>query len=148
MTTTTFTPRMDAELARAELRVIFPPGSTARTVLRHVSRSGMARWISVIGPDGDDVTVKVAAAIGERVHERAGSFCIRVNGCGMDMGFSLVYELSSVLWRDGYWCQIGTDNGPNQGPDYCPSNAHVNEQDWSHADIPHTDGYAVSQRWL
>jgi hypothetical protein len=143
MTTTTFTPRMDAEQARDELRVIFPVGSTAKTVLRHVSRSGMARWLSVIAPDGEDVTVKVAAATGERVHERAGSFCIRVNGCGMDMGFSLVYGLSRTLYREGHPCIIGPD------VTYCPSNDHVNDQRWDHYEELHADGgYAIGQRWL
>jgi hypothetical protein len=143
---TPFRPAKDAAEAREELRRIFPPGSTARTILRHVSASGMNRWISIIGPDAENLSWLVAAALGEKVYERAGAFCLRVPGCGMDPGFGLVYTLSEVLYRDGWLCQIGADTG--RGPDWCPSNHHTNAGDWTHTEQPHTDGYAISQRWL
>jgi hypothetical protein len=34
----------EIQSARAELRKLLPPGSTAYTVLRHVASSGMTRW--------------------------------------------------------------------------------------------------------
>lgn len=39
-----------------------------------------------------------------------------MNGCGMDMGFSLVYDLGRVLFRDNFRC-IGKG---------CPSSDHDN----------------------
>lgn len=148
MTHAPFAPAKPATDAADELRAIFPPGSTARTILRHVSKSGMTRWISVMDADGESVTWLVAAAMGEKIHERGGHHTIKVTGCGMDQGFSLVYNLAAVLYRDGYPCQIVDGvTAPDEGY-HCPSNHHVNAGDWSHLDTPHTDGYAVSQRWM
>jgi hypothetical protein len=75
------------------------------TILRKVSSSGMSRHISlVIAKDGElyDITYYAAAALGESLYETNGHRAIRQNGCGMDMGFNLVYNLSSVLYGDGY----------------------------------------------
>lgn len=76
-------------------------GDTPRvyTVLRHVSASGMSRDISLFVADADglhDITYTAAAVLGERVRDVNGHRAIRVGGCGMDMGFHLVYSLS---WR-------------------------------------------------
>jgi len=70
----------------------------------------MSRDISLVVADSDgrisDITYYAAAAMGDRLIERNGSRAIRVNGSGMDMGFHLVYNLSSVLFhgedRAGY----------------------------------------------
>ena len=79
------------------------------TILRHVSSSGMSRDISLVIADGGelvDVTYYAAQALGDKLTERNGHRVIRVNGCGMDMGFHLVYNLASVLFhgqeRAGY----------------------------------------------
>ncbi len=128
-----------------QLREIFPPGSTAYTILRHVSRSGMMRHISVIGPNTEDVTFWVARAMNEKQDPRNGG--IKVSGCGMDMGFHLVYGMSHTLYPSGYPCSGSRDT--------CRSAEH--RQGRRHGDAPvpyspdetHTDGgYAVSQRWL
>ena len=128
--------------ARDRLRELFPAGSTVHTVLRHVSQSGMSRSISVLAIDEDgprDVSYLVARALGDRVDQHRGG--VKVTGCGMDMGFHLVYALSSVLYRDGYTCT----------GDRCPSNTHVNpgpDRDARGPGVVHTDGYALSQRWV
>ena len=79
------------------------------TILRHVSDSGMSRDISLLYVKGKEIyhlNYSVARALGDRLVSRNGSDAIRVNGCGMDMGFHLVYNLSSVLFhgqdRAGY----------------------------------------------
>jgi hypothetical protein len=79
------------------------------TILRHVSDSGMSRDISLIYVKGKSVyhlNYSVAQALGDRLVSRNGSDAIRVHGTGMDMGFHLVYSLSSVLYagqdRAGY----------------------------------------------
>lgn len=72
------------------------------TILRHVSSSGMSRDISLIYIKNGDpyfITYHAAHALGDSLKERNGSDAIRVNGCGMDMGFHLVYNLSSVLFK-------------------------------------------------
>jgi hypothetical protein len=64
----------------------------------------------------------VALAIGAKQAMRNGrrQDAIVIGGCGMDMGFHLVYELSHVLYASGYACL---------GKGACPSNYHVNHRD-------------------
>jgi hypothetical protein len=103
----------DKELSKETLLKDYFNGqdrATVYTVLRSVSSSGMTRHISlkVVDSDGDilDITYLAAQALGDKLQERNGFNTIRVNGCGMDMGFHLVYSLSSVLYagqdRAGY----------------------------------------------
>lgn len=85
---------------------------TAYTIIRHVSASGMTRDISVKVIDGDgrlrDVSWHVAKVLGWTLRDVSGNWAVRVTGCGMDMGFYLVYTLSHVLYdgdtdRPGYF---------------------------------------------
>lgn len=129
-----------------ELRTIFPVGSTARTILRHVSASGMTRWISVVAPTAEevtDVTYMVARVLGEKIDRRHDG--IKVGGCGMDMGFDLVYRMSRKLYPHGFEC-IGRDS---EARVFCPANDHANgDRDYTPHHHAHAGGYAVSQRWL
>jgi len=136
--------RTEQREAVDQLRAILPPGSTVHTVLRHVSRSGMSRSISLVvcdnGEPSDITWLAVRAGLGRFDRDRGG---IKVAGCGMDMGFSLVYDLGRTIYPDGHCCS---------GPD-CPSNDHSNGDrtyngngDWTHT---HADGgYALRHRWL
>jgi hypothetical protein len=77
-------------------------GDTVYTVIRSVSSSGMSRTMSVkIVRDNrvDDITFHVAHALDYPLVEVNGSRAIRVGGAGMDLGFHVVYSLSSVLFR-------------------------------------------------
>ena len=120
------------------------PGDTVFTVLRHVSRSGMQREIGVVllspGTNGRRMdrhpNYAVAAALGLKLSKNGDA--VKVDGCGMDMGFHLVYELGAALWPNGYTC-----TGPG-----CQSNAHTNG-DRDYTPHMHGDGgYALQQRWL
>jgi hypothetical protein len=78
------------------------PGTKVYTIMRHVSSSGMSRNISLVIANGEeviDITYYAAHALGDKLIESKGHRAIRVNGCGMDMGFHLVYNLSSVLFK-------------------------------------------------
>jgi hypothetical protein len=97
------------EEARENLQKWVKPGDTLYTVLRHVSRSGMSRRISVVKPyiRDDDGTIdfvrldyNVAGALGWPIKSAKEGIC--VDGCGMDMGFHLIYELGQVLFGNGY----------------------------------------------
>ena len=94
------------------------PGDRLHTILRHCSRSGMMRAIQVVklGHEGIEAHLgwNVAKALGWSYNETHEG--VKVQGCGMDMGFHLVYELSHALWPNGYGC-IGED---------CSSNDHSN----------------------
>jgi len=106
---------------------LLKPGDTVYTILRHVARSGMSRSIQLkIVLDGDivDITYYAARAMGDRIDAKHGG--IRIGGCGMDMGFALVYALGRALWPQGTPEPHGTRNGE---PD-------------------HEGGYALKQRWI
>jgi hypothetical protein len=126
------------------LREEIKPGETLQTILRHVSSSGMSRSISIIQIKRGstfDWTWLVARAIGEKIDQKHDG--IKIQGAGMDMGFELVYRLSMALYggKRGYPC-LG---------DKCPSNVHVNDRDAPRGKgkgIRHSDGYALSHRWL
>jgi hypothetical protein len=102
--------RLDREYAKERLLTHYlKPGTKVYTILRHVSSSGMSRNISLVIANGDeviDITYYAAHALEDKLIESKGHRAIRVNGCGMDMGFHLVYNLSSVLFagqdRAGY----------------------------------------------
>lgn len=89
-----------------KLRAWFPKGSTVYTLLRHVSRSGMQRQISVVAIiDKDDVrhpNYSVSRVLGYRLNKGGMHDAIIVNGAGMDMGFEIAYSLASKLYGDGY----------------------------------------------
>ena len=116
------------------LRRMLPPGTEVRTILRHVSRSGMMRHISII-INGEDKTYWVARVLNLKRAEDGG---VKVGGVGMDMGYSLVYDLSTVLYPTGFEC----------AGERCPACDHHNgDRDYS----PHhhrDGGYAIRQRWL
>ena len=93
--------------AASRLRSIFPPMSTATTIVRHVTASGMGRSISVLAPAGNDpadrypimdVSADVARVLGSKVDSDRGG--VYVQGCGMDMTFHLVYSLSRALYQE------------------------------------------------
>ena len=74
------------------------------TILRHVSSSGMTRHIDIVLPsDGSFNNISYYAAI-VMDNNRAKDGSIKVSGCGMDMGFNLVYNLMFTLF--GKWDQI------------------------------------------
>ena len=98
---------MTKEEAIKILKEEIKKGDTLWTQLNHVSRSGMMRHISVRQIKKDyplDWTRLVSSALDwKQGKNRLGNDNgIKVGGCGMDMGFHLVYTLSSVLYDDGY----------------------------------------------
>ena len=131
---------VERERARDQLREILPPGSTVYTILHQVGRSGMSRRVGVRAiVDGEpmylDGLIHAAEPSFFPLGDREG---IIMGGCGMDMGFHLVYSLSRMLYRDAFDC-IGED---------CPSNDHSNG-DRDYTPHKHSDGgYALRQRWI
>lgn len=130
--------------ALAELRKIVKPGDEIRCILRHRSSSGMQRSISFLKIDGRgrvfDLDGMIARAFDYKLDlQRDG---IKIGGAGMDMGFEVVYHVSNALYGHGtrgYACR----------GDRCPSNSHVNDRNAPRGrGVRHTDGYAVSSRWL
>lgn len=110
---------MTKDEARAVLLGYCPKGSTVFNVLEHVTASGMTRYIKSYvfepaswmnsspraqkaTPGMTDIFLSgyIATLLDrKRPANRDG---VKVVGCGMDMGFDLVYRLSMELYGDGY----------------------------------------------
>ena len=115
-----------AAYAGQQLRKMLKPGATVYTVLRHVSSSGMTRRIDLYTVRKGEIAYLsgyAANLMGYTLHKDGG---IVVQGCGMDMGFELVYNLGAYLWPNGTKKPHGTRNGE-------PDTA---------------GGYALKHRWL
>lgn len=103
--------KAERDEAITRLRLWLPVGSTVYCVIRHVSRSGMRRHISLLGFEYDATrdpvimdrhySYNAAKAMGWGYTEK-GSAALIVCGCGMDMAFHSVYTLAQVLHGDGY----------------------------------------------
>ena len=98
---------MTKDEAIKRLKEEIKKGDTLYTQLNHVSQSGMTRHISVRQIKKNyplDWTRLVSIALDwKEAKNRFGNYNgIKVGGCGMDMGFHLVYTLSNVLYNDGY----------------------------------------------
>ena len=103
--------RLYREQCRGNLLAMLKPGDTIYCTLRHVSRSGMQRRINLHAiVNGTMVYLSGFAAIvtGDKLHHSGG---IVINGCGMDMGFHLVYSLGHYLWPNGTPEPHGRRNG-------------------------------------
>lgn len=108
--------------AVTRLKKLLPPASTVYTNLRHVSNSGMMRHIKVfiaIKNKGEkpriyDISWLVAQALELKRADNGG---LKVGGCGMDMGFHIVYSLGRKLYpkgfklRKGQWGRNGDKSG-------------------------------------
>ena len=95
--------------AETALREILKSGDTVYTVLRHVSASGMQRRIDcyAIGTDRRPHYLSgymEAVGLG-RLHKTKQGLV--VNGCGMDMGYHLVNNLSMHLFCKGTYTHKG-----------------------------------------
>jgi hypothetical protein len=125
--------KKERDEAIARLHEWLKPGDTIYTILRHVSRSGMTRTIDVvqIRPDGGmrALAYNVAIAVGYPLDSNREG--LRVQGCGSDMGFEVVYNLGRALFPEGF--KLAKDqhgrNGDKSGFD-------------------NDGGYALKQIWL
>ena len=100
------------DYCRAELRKLLKPGSIVYTILRSVSASGISRRISVCAViDGEIRNLDWLAADATGWNVSAKGEGLSVTGCGMDMGFHVVYELGAAMWPDGTPEAHGHRNG-------------------------------------
>lgn len=114
------------------LSKILKPGDTVYTVLRSVSKSGMSRKIDMFMVDHEkNLSYLSGYAANACGHSRDARGAIKISGCGMDMGFDLVYSLGRVMFPDGFTIPQGKTgrNGDASGYDK-------------------DGGYAFNQRWL
>jgi hypothetical protein len=126
---------VEKQEAITHLRKLCPPGSTIHTVMRHVSRSGMYRMIDAyVIKGGDALRISWSAALAtgfryDRKHEGIG-----VGGCGMDVGFEVVYALSYAL--HGMKPKGDGAEAENAGRPFPPRRGHYRA------------GYSLNHRWM
>jgi len=80
-----------------------PKGTTVYGIVRSVSRSGMSRCIDFYAIDPTDarpvfLTGYISTFLRMPWNNRASKAGLRVNGCGMDMVFHVVSNLSMALY--------------------------------------------------
>lgn len=97
----------DRAEAIAKLQEILKPGDTLHTILRNVSQSGMSRVISVVKTTEDGEIICLdwhidRAGLYKRTPASSRHDGLKVGGCGMDMGFAVVYDVAQAVFQDGY----------------------------------------------
>lgn len=158
MTTQTKAQKAERQAAIERIREWVKPGDTLWTDVKHVSQSGMQRSIRVYLVEDSgvrNISYTVAQAIDHRHDGDRGA--VKTNGGGMDMGFALVYALSSSLWPQGAPCSgkgcHSNDHSNRVEPPFGVCTEHSSnpeEQErlgctpWIHSD----GGYALKQRWM
>lgn len=83
-----------------------PRGSRLYTVLRHVSSTGMTRWIDVCWIENNELRwarVEESQFYVKNRFANSAKADYKVGGCGMDIGYHLVYSLGHLIHGDGYW---------------------------------------------
>lgn len=87
--------------AQVMIRKFVKPGDTITCILRHVSKSGSLRAIDFYKIDGKGkwwLSGMIGHVLEFKRHKKGG---LSISGGGMDMGFSVVYDLARVLWPSG-----------------------------------------------
>lgn len=85
------------------LRDYIQPEQRVYTKLNHVSQSGMMRVIDLyVVKDGNIVRITWSACAATDTPYNRKHEGMKMNGCGMDMGFAAVYNLSHALFGNGY----------------------------------------------
>jgi hypothetical protein len=146
--------------AKADLLAFITPGQTIHCILRHVAKSGMSRRISLfVIQNGEPRNITGTAAVAMDRTLNRDEFSIVVGGCGMDMGWHLVYSLSRCLFPDGFGVEGMTADGRKVRPEtkehaesmrnhtaYAGLSFHGRNGDTSGWD--NDGGYALKHRWL
>lgn len=90
--------KQDKIEALTYLRKMCPPGTTIYTLNRHTSRSGMMRALDVyVMKGGTPIRISWSAALAAGLTYSRRWEAVRMDGCGMDMGYHLMMCLSYAL---------------------------------------------------
>jgi hypothetical protein len=148
------------EIKRAEaicdLREMLKPGDVVYTTVKHVSRSGMSRVIDVhliINNEPRWIAYSVGRACDYPFDDKREA--LRVGGCGMDMGFAVVYELGRTLFPDGFGVEgelpLGHKIRPatkEKAAKAVEKGAKFRGRNGDPSGWDNDGGYALNQRWL
>lgn len=121
MTTKKAIKEQEKQEAITTLLKLVKPNDIIYTDIKSVSSSGMSRqiacYIGYLNDNGQprikEITWFVSKACELKIGSKGG---LLVSGCGMDMAFSVVYNLGRTLWPNGTPEPHGKRNGV---PDNC-----------------------------
>lgn len=95
-------PKEEIEKSKKRLKELLPKVKyTIYTNVRYVSRNGMYRHINcfvIIDNEPLNINWEVARVLGLPLKNDG----VAISGCGMDIGFHIVYNLGEVLYQNGY----------------------------------------------
>ena len=131
--------QIERKEAIEKLHRLIDPGDVIYTNMLHVSKSGMYRVMDVFIIK-DNIPLRLTWSVADAIQERYDRKYegVGVTGCGMDMGFHVVYNLSRVLYPQGFDC-IG---------EKCRSNDHSNGDRDRSFHLHKDGGYALIHKWL
>lgn len=93
----------EREEAIAYLKARLHPGLILYTCLRSVSSTGMSRTLDLYYVSGEEILrITWSAALALELTYDQRTETLRVQGCGVDVGFDVTYRLSNLLHGDGY----------------------------------------------
>lgn len=138
------------------------PGDTIYTVLQHVSSSRMSRVINLFVIRNSERSGKPEPRyIGQLTAKLLDHpwdykhWGVKVGGCGMDMGFHLVYSLGRALFPQGFGEEGYRVDGPTIRPLTKEKAALAVAKGWTfngrNGDRSGWDddgGYALSHKWI
>lgn len=140
------------------LRKWIKPGDTVSCILRHVSSSGMSRRISLVITNKEtgaiqDISGYAASVMDYRRNNRDNSLI--VSGCGMDMGFSCVYNLGKRLFPAGFG-ELGSNGlikdlrpiSPEKAAEAVAAGYSFRGRNGDGSGWDNDGGYALNYRWL
>lgn len=93
--------KIERQEAIDQLKRYLKPGTTVYTILRHVASSGMTRWIDLYVFENNEprrLTWNACLSTGYTYDRKREA--LKIGGCGMDMGFAVVYDLSKTVLGD------------------------------------------------
>lgn len=163
--------------AVAWLRARIEVGAHLYTTVTHVAKSGMSRRIKVLmvvpdeGGRGNHQIWNISGWVAEATNRKKHSneMSVVVNGCGMDMGFELIYTLGRVMFPDGFCpssigirphdgkrVNVNIGRGRSAGPMTKAEMEEMVKQGWKFEGGRNGDqsgwdndgGYALNQRWI
>lgn len=95
------------EYAESFFKTIIPAIKNRKTIYAYVdkvSSSGMTRTANfyVVDKDGEIICVNHFIRLALDYTNGKDGYTIKLHGCGMDMLFNTVYNVSYMLFKDGY----------------------------------------------
>lgn len=104
---------MEQEEAIKELKTLIKPLDSVYTTVTKVSRSGMSRRIRVFIMKKNE-PMEITHLVAPALELKRNEYGLNVSGCGMDMGFWVVYNLGSRMYPKGDGKTITGRNGSTE----------------------------------